>query len=130
MAEALITIASVVPKGKDKTMREPHRKEMRREEPKRKEEPKHKAHHEAYMRGHKDGKMGKPANPGDPERKAGGKGDGMREATREKPGTERGRPEKGKQPSLKSDGMKTAMRGEAGKMSKLSPMKAAEMRVR
>jgi len=109
-------------------MREPHRKEMRREEPKRKEEPR-KPHHEAYMRGHKDGKAGRPANPGDPETKAGGRGDGMREATREKPGTERGKPNMGKQPSLKSDGMKIAARGERG-ASKLSPMKAAEMRVR
>lgn len=97
-------------------------------EPKRKEEKKP-AHHEHYMRGHKDGKAGRPANPGDPEMK-GRKGDGMKMATEEKKGTERARPEKGKQPSLRSDGMKVAAKGESRSASRLSPMRAAEQRVR
>lgn len=62
-----------------------------------------------------------------------GAGDGMKMATAEKRGTEKGRVQKGKTPAYsgKSDGMKVAAKGEAmRKGSKLSPMKAAEQRVR
>lgn len=111
-------------------MREPKRRDEPKRSGHRKEETKKHPHHEAYMRGHKDGKSGKPADPGDPETKRGGKGDGMRVATEERPGTERGRPDKARQPSLKSDGMKIAARGESRTASKLSSMKAAEMKVR
>lgn len=115
MASSLEAIGSTVPR-KDTHMREPKRREEHKKSP---------------MRGEKDKKMmrSKPDNPGDPERKKGGKGDGMKMATMEKAGTEKGRPEKGKQPSLRSDGMKVAMRGEKG-ASKLSKMPAAEQRVR
>jgi hypothetical protein len=112
-----------------KTVRERDEKPReRREEPKKREASQ--GHKDAYMRGHRDGKMGKPANPGDPQR---GKGDGMKEAegSRKDGGTEKGRPSRPADPQKgKGDGMKVAMRGEAGKRSALTDMRAAEQRVR
>lgn len=59
------------------------------------------------------------------------KGDGMRMATKEKPGTEKGRATKGKDPEkLKSDGMKIAAKGESMKRSKLSGVGGARQAVR
>jgi hypothetical protein len=56
------------------------------------------------------------------------KGDGMAAALRV--GKEKGRPEKGKQPSLRSDGMKVAAKGDSLKSSRLGPIAAAKKRVR
>jgi hypothetical protein len=105
-----LLIAVVKPKG-TKEMRH----EKRREEPKRKE-----------MRKSESRKVADPEN-------LKGRGDGMKMATSEKRGTEKGRVEKGKNPPFtgKSDGMKVAMKGEARhKGSKLTNMRAAEQRVR
>lgn len=44
--------------------------------------------------------------------------------------TEKGRAMKGKNPSLKSDGMKTAAKGEDQKRSKLTNVAAAKKKVR
>jgi hypothetical protein len=86
-------------------------------------------HHEAYMKGHKDGKAGRPAMPPDPERKA-GDGMAMAEGKKRDAGTEKGRASKAPDPQKgKGDGMKTAMRGE-GRSSKLSPMGGAREMVR
>jgi len=110
--------------------REPEQKTVRERdhEPRRREE--HKPHHEAYMRGHRDGKAGKPANPGDPGR---AKGDGMKmaEGSRKDGATEKGRPTKAADPGkAKGDGMKTAARGESRTRSVVPHMREAERAVR
>jgi len=102
-----------------------------RREPKQ-ETVREKAHpaNEHYMRGHRDGKAGRPANPGDPERK---RGDGMKmaEGSRKDAGTEKGRPAKPADPEKKKgDGVKTAMRGEHRGASVVPPMGGARMAVR
>lgn len=62
------------------------------------------------------------------------KSDGVKMAFKEPKGNkvEKGRPSKGKNPSLKSDGLKTAMRGEGkpGDKSKLTNVAAAKKKVR
>ena len=60
------------------------------------------------------------------------KSSGLREAFKEPKGNkvEKGRPNKGKQPSLKSDGMKTAAKGESRKSSELTKMTEAKKKVR
>ena len=117
--------------------REPEQKTVREKPREGKEMPhaeamKHRmeGYREGVRHGHMDAMKARPANPGDPEKK---KGDGMKEAmgTKKDGGTERGKPERPKDPQkVKGDGMKVAMAGEAGKASKLSPMAAAEKRVR
>ena len=85
------------------------------------------------MRRYED-KKGIGKRVADPETAKGGKGDGMKLAMKEprKNAVEKGKPEKGKEPSLRSDGMKTAMKGEGkpGDKSKLTKMAAAEKKVR
>lgn len=60
------------------------------------------------------------------------KSSGLKMAFKEPKGnkTEKGRPSTGKQPSMKSDGMKTAMKGESQKSSKLVKMTEAKKKVR
>jgi hypothetical protein len=62
----------------------------------------------------------------------GTKSSGLREAFKEPKGNkvEKGRPSKGRQPSLKSDGMKTAAKGESMKASKLAKTTEAKKKVR
>jgi hypothetical protein len=75
-------------------------------------------------------KPSKPKETRDPGRE---RGDGMKAAEgRAKDGrTEKGRPEKPRDPGrAKGDGLKAAMRDQGKRPSKVSPMKAAEMRVR
>ena len=72
-------------------------------------------------------------NKGTKDMKRKGAGDGMKMATAEKRGTEKGRSAKGKTPAYtaKSDGMKVAAKGEnLRRGSKLTSAKGAEQRVR
>lgn len=115
---------------KQETVREGKREE-RREMPHH-EAAKHRmeGYREGLRHGHMDamGMKHEPAKPPDPQKKG---GDGIKAAFAEPKLPEKGKPSRAPDPEKKKgDGMAVAMRGEAGKQSKLSPMGGAEKRVR